>query len=126
MDNPFGPVGTARYVLLTSFKKDGSPVASPVWAALDSGKLYVAADANSWKVKRIRRNPAVTLQPCSLRGKAHGEIVTGTAVVLDNAGSDKARRLIRRRYGIQGWIAALSSWLRRGRSDTIGIEITAA
>ncbi|WP_040778135.1 PPOX class F420-dependent oxidoreductase [Nocardia pneumoniae] len=126
MDNPFGPVGAARYVLLTSFKKDGSPVASPVWAALGDGKLYVASNADSWKIKRIRRNPAVTLQPCSLRGKAHGEIVNATAVVLDQASSDAARRLIRRRYGIQGWIATLGSWLRRGRSDTIGIEITAA
>ncbi|WP_159840734.1 hypothetical protein [Nocardia sp. CY41] len=69
---------------------------------------------------------AATLQPCSLRGKAHGEIVNATAVVLDEAGSNTARQLIRRRYGTHGWIAVLSNALRRGRSDTIGIEITAA
>lgn len=126
MDNPFGPVGTARYVLLTSFKKDGSPVSTPVWAALNNGNLYVSSEPNAGKVKRIRRNPDVTLQPCNVRGKTHGKIVKGTAVVLDEAASVEARDVIRRRYGIQGWIAYLSSRLRSGKNGIIGIEITAA
>ncbi|MFJ4653436.1 PPOX class F420-dependent oxidoreductase [Nocardia sp. NPDC088792] len=126
MDNPFGPVGTAKYVSLTTFKKDGTPVSTPVWAALDNGKLYVWTETNTWKVKRIRRNPQVTLQPCDFRGKTHGEIVKGSALVLGDAGSENTRQLIKRKYGIIGQVIVLGSTLRRGRTGTIGVEIAPA
>ncbi|WP_067821667.1 PPOX class F420-dependent oxidoreductase [Nocardia inohanensis] len=126
MENPFGAVGTANYVNLTTFKKDGTPVGTPLWAALDDGKLYLWTVTDSWKVKRIRRNPQVTLQPCDVRGKTHGEIVKGTAVLLDTAGSDRTRALIRKRYGIIGALTVVGSVLRRGKGGTIGIEVTAA
>lgn len=126
MENPFGAVGTANYVNLVTFKKDGTPVGTPLWAALDDGKMYIWTVTDSWKVKRIRRNPQVTLQPCDVRGKTHGEIVKGTAVVLDAAGSDRARALIRKRYGILGILAIGGSLIRRGKSGTIGIEVSPA
>ncbi|WP_067709341.1 PPOX class F420-dependent oxidoreductase [Nocardia yamanashiensis] len=126
MENPFGAVGTANYVNLVTFKKDGTPVGTPLWAALDDGKMYIWTVTDSWKVKRIRRNPQVTLQPCDVRGKTHGEIVKGTAVVLDAAGSDRARALIRKRYGIMGILAIGGSLIRRGKSGTIGIEVSPA
>lgn len=126
MDNPFGAVGTANYVLLTSFRKNGTPVGTPLWAALDDGKLYVWTVTDSWKVKRICRNPAVTLQPCSVSGTPRGAVVEGTARILDDTGSDRVRQLIKRKYSIQGWLIVVGSQIRRGRKGTIGIEITAA
>ncbi|MFF2550047.1 PPOX class F420-dependent oxidoreductase [Nocardia sp. NPDC058058] len=125
MDNPFGPVGTAKYVLLTTFKKDGTPVGTPLWAALDNGRLYIWTVTDSWKVKRIRRNPQVTVQACDVRGKPNGEIVSGKAVILDDAGSDRVRGLVKRRYGLQGHLVVTGSTLRRGKTGTVGIEITA-
>jgi hypothetical protein len=125
VDNPFGAVGTANYVLLTSFRKNGTPVGTPLWAALDDGKLYVWTVTDSWKVKRIRRNAAVTVQPCSVSGTPRGTVVKGTARILDDAGSDRVRRLIKRKYSIQSWLVVVGSQLRRGRQGTIGIEITA-
>jgi PPOX class probable F420-dependent enzyme len=125
VDNPFGAVGTANYVLLTSFRKNGTPVDTPLWAALDDGKLYVWTVTDSWKVKRIRRNPAVTLQPCSVSGTPRGAVVKGTARILDDTGSDRVRSLIKRKYSVQGWLIVVGSRLRRGRQGTVGIEITA-
>ncbi|MEU6562803.1 PPOX class F420-dependent oxidoreductase [Nocardia nova] len=124
MDNPFGPAGTANYVLLTTYKKDGTAVATPVWAVLDDAKLYVWTETASWKVKRVRRNPDLTLQPCNMSGKPHGEIVRGTGVVLDEPGSDRVRSLIKRKYSLMGWLIVTGSVLRRGRKGTIGIEIS--
>ncbi|OBA63556.1 PPOX class F420-dependent enzyme [Nocardia sp. 852002-20019_SCH5090214] len=112
--------------MLTTYKKDGTPVATPVWAALDDAKLYVWTETAAWKVKRVRRNPDVTLQPCSVSGKPHGEIVRGTARVLDEEGSDRTRQLIKRKYSLMGWLIVTGSVLRRGRKGTIGIEIAAA
>ncbi|WP_040808885.1 PPOX class F420-dependent oxidoreductase [Nocardia concava] len=126
MDNTFEPLGKANYVQLTTFKKDGTPVGTPVWAALDGGRLYVWTVTDSWKVKRIRRNPEVTVQPCDFRGKTHGELLKGSALILDAPGSERARDLIKRRYGILGWVSITLSKLRRGDTGTIGIEIAPA
>lgn len=61
-------VEKADYVLLTTFRKDGTPVPTPLWAAADRGKIFVWTVTDSWKVKRLRRNPSVTLQPCNAKG----------------------------------------------------------
>lgn len=124
MTNTLGAVGTADYVLLTTFRKDGTPVGTPLWAVADGGKLYVWTVTDSWKVKRLRRNPAVTVQPCDVRGKPRGEALSGTGRVLDAAGTDRVRKLVMRKYFIMGPVTVLGSLLRRGKSGTIGIEIT--
>lgn len=126
MTNTFGDVGTAKYVLLTTFKKDGTPVGTAVWAALDGDRLLVWTESESWKVKRIRRNPDVTLQVCDIKGKPKGDIVKATAAILDDAGTERARDVIKKKYGILGWVTVKGSELRRGKSGTVGIAIQPA
>ena len=50
----FAEVSTARYVLLTTFTKDGRPKPTAVGAAADGDRLLVHTEEDSWKVKRIR------------------------------------------------------------------------
>lgn len=126
MTETFGQVGTAKYVQLTTFRKDGTPVATPLWAGLDGDKLLMWTVTDSWKVKRLRRNPAVLVQACDARGKeTYGEVVKGTAEILDAAGTAHTRRVIEKKYGILGWIAVKGSQLRRGKGGTVGLAITA-
>ncbi|MFC6012236.1 PPOX class F420-dependent oxidoreductase [Nocardia lasii] len=124
MTNSLGELATADYVLLTTFRKDGTPVGTPIWAVAREDKLFVWTVTDSWKVKRIRRNPAVTMQPCSVRGDAHGAVVAGTARLLDGAETEQVRSALRRKYWLTGWFVILGSNLRRGKAGTIGIEIT--
>ncbi|WP_228000612.1 PPOX class F420-dependent oxidoreductase [Nocardia australiensis] len=124
MTNTLGAVGKADYVLLTTFRKDGTPVGTAVWAAPDDGKLYVWTVTDSWKVKRLRRNPAVTVQPCNASGKPHGDVIEGTGRILDADGTERVRKLLKRKYWLLGPLVILGSNLRRGKSGTIGIEIT--
>lgn len=124
MTNALGEIGTADYVLLTTYRKDGTPVATPLWAVADGGKLYVWTVTDSWKVKRLRRNPAVTVQPCDVKGAPHGTVVEGTGRILDAAGTECVRGLLRRKYRVFGPLVILGSTLRRGKSGTVGIEIT--
>ncbi|WP_327118199.1 PPOX class F420-dependent oxidoreductase [Nocardia sp. NBC_01730] len=126
MTNSLAAVAEADYVLLTTFRKDGSPVGSAVWAVAENGKLYIWTVTDSWKVKRLRRNPAVTLQPCTASGKPHGEVVEGTGRILDADGTERVRKLLRRKYWLTGPLVIFVSNLRRGKSGTIGIEITPA
>ncbi|MBF6088182.1 PPOX class F420-dependent oxidoreductase [Nocardia cyriacigeorgica] len=119
-------VEKADYVLLTTFRKDGTPVPTPLWAAADRGKIFVWTVTDSWKVKRLRRNPSVTLQPCNAKGTPHGTPIDGTARILDADETENVRRLLRKKYFLLGPLVILGSNLRRGKSGTIGIEITPA
>ncbi len=84
-------ISDEKYVSLVTFRKDGTPVASPVWiVALPDGSAGFTTDDGSGKVKRIRNNPRVTLQACSVRGavKDGSPVVEATAEVM--VGADAA------------------------------------
>ena len=121
-----GEIASATYVLLTTYRKDGTPVATPVWAVARDDKLYVWTVADSWKVKRIRNNAAVTVQPCDVRGgtRPDAPTVSGTARLLDSAGTDQVRGWLRRKYWLMGPPMIFFSSTFRGKGGTIGIEIT--
>lgn len=122
-----GDVATAKYVLLTTYRKDGTPVGTPVWGVARDGKLYVWTETDSWKAKRIRRNSAVTVQACDMRGKStRGNLVQGTAHLLDAAGTERVRGWVRRKYWLTAPLLVLASNLTRGKDSTVGIEITPA
>jgi PPOX class probable F420-dependent enzyme len=93
----------AKYVSITTYRKSGAEVASPVWiAALGDGRAGFVTGADSGKVKRIRNNAGVTLRPCSMRGVvAEGaETVHATAAFLTGAEYPRVRAAIVRKYGI--------------------------
>ena len=54
-------LATEPFVSITTFRRDGTPVSVPVWCAADNGTLLVFSAADSWKVKRIRRDAHVRL-----------------------------------------------------------------
>lgn len=117
-------VGRASYVSFTSYRKDGTPSSTPVWIAPDGDDLYFFSDTGAFKVKRIRANPAVTLQPCDVRGrvKAGAPIVSGRAEVLDHAQTPRVRRIVNRKYRVLGTLGGLFSRLRSADAS-IGIRI---
>jgi len=126
MADTFDTIARGKYVLLTTFKKDGTGVPTPLWGALDGDRLLMWTVADSWKVKRIRRNPKVTVAPCDMRGNPQGDAVDATAEILDETGTEKARAAVASKYGILGWLTVKGSVLRRGKSGSVGLSITAA
>lgn len=113
-----------RYVLVTTFRRDGTPVPTAVWAVADGDALAIWTVTTSGKVKRIRNNPEVTVAPCDLRGKPRGEAVRARAEVLSPQNTDRVRDLLRKKYGLQARLTLLGSRLRRGDEGTIAIGIT--
>ncbi|WP_330461346.1 PPOX class F420-dependent oxidoreductase [Streptomyces sp. NBC_00820] len=117
-------LGAGKYLLVTSFRKDGTPVSTPVWVVPDGDTLGVWTAADSWKVKRIRRRADVLAGPCDLRGNPTGDQAPATAEIADAATTARYRGLIARKYGIVGRLTLLGSRLRRGLDGTVGITVT--
>jgi PPOX class probable F420-dependent enzyme len=89
---------TGKYLSITSYRRDGSGVSTPVWFAAEDERLLVMTDSKSGKVKRIRRNPYVTIAPCSGRGKSKATPMPARAELLPASEVERAKRLIRRKY----------------------------
>jgi PPOX class probable F420-dependent enzyme len=89
-----------KYLSLTSFRRDGTPVATPLWFVEEGGRLYVVTAAGSWKAKRIRRNPAVTVARCTARGALRGDPIAARAEFLPEEEHAHVDRLMARKYRI--------------------------
>ena len=122
----FDEVSKAQYVLLTTFTKDGRPKPTPIWIARDGDRALVITEKNSWKVKRIRNTPRVTLAVCDMRGNVKGPEVEAVATVLDDSHTEAVYQAINKRYGLIGRIFNFFSKLRGGAKRTVGLEIRAA
>ncbi|MEV7452339.1 PPOX class F420-dependent oxidoreductase [Streptomyces nigra] len=123
-DSSLDRLGAGKYLLVTSYRKNGTGVPTPVWVVRDGDALGAWTAADSWKVKRIRARSDVLIGPCDLRGRPTGEQVPATAEICDEATSARYRRLIARKYGIMGRLTLLGSRLRRGVKGTVGVRIT--
>lgn len=112
-------LAAGKYLSLTTFRRDGTPVATPVWLVRDGDRLLVTTEASSGKAKRLRNNSSVLVAPCDMRGRLTGEQVSAHATLQDQADTARTTDLIKRRYGLMGWLLT-----RRGKpEDRVGITI---
>ncbi|WP_099025137.1 PPOX class F420-dependent oxidoreductase [Mycolicibacterium palauense] len=122
----FADVAGSEYILLTTFTKDGRPKPTPIWAAQAGDGLLVITEGESWKVKRIRNTPRVTIAKCDMRGRPKSEAVEAVATVLDPSRTEEAYQAVRDRYGILGKVFFFFSRLRGGLKNNVALELTAA
>lgn len=80
----FHQLGREKYVELTTFRRNGDPVRTPVWVGAGRGDLLVFTAPDSGKVKRLRNDPRVELAPCGRRGEVAPDVVRtpGRAVII--------------------------------------------
>ena len=118
-----GQLGSEKYVLLTTYRKDGRAVPTPLWVVPDGDGLMVWTPTGTGKVKRIRNNGRVTLQACDFRGNPSGEPVEAQARIGDRDDRRRVGAAIIRKYGLSGRLTLFGSRLRRGTDGTIAIRI---
>jgi uncharacterized protein len=121
----FADVAKSEYILLTTFTKDGRPKPTAIWAAPDGDRLVVITQENSWKVRRIRNTPRVTMAACDMRGNPKGEAVEAVATMLDKSVNGATYNAIGKRYGLIGKTFNLFSKLRGGMKNNVTIELKA-
>jgi uncharacterized protein len=112
-------IATAKCIALTTYRRDGSPVATPVWFHITGDKIFVTTEARTAKVNRIRNNPQVTYAVCTQGGKVTGPVFTGTASLLDATASAKVLADKKRRYFLQRILSLIPKF-----KNQVGIEIT--
>ncbi len=114
MDDRLAALAKERHLSLTTFKRDGTTASTPVWVVTDDGRrLLVWSGANTWKVKRIRRDPRVRVAPCDARGRVRGDAVEGVARLLGAEAGGLVQPLLRRKYGLRKrGLDALNGFLR--------------
>ncbi len=100
---------------LETFRKNGTGVQTPVWVAPDGNELVIFTNGDSYKVKRLRRNPRIRIAECTVRGALKGPWHEGTArLVEDEAGKQSALVALRKKYG---WQMVLADWGGRIRGS---------
>ena len=87
-----------KYLNLTSFRKNGTGVPTPLWFAEENGKLYMMTRSDSGKYKRIRNNPEVRIAPSTMRGKISGPEFPARVRILPPEDWPHARGLLARKY----------------------------
>jgi PPOX class probable F420-dependent enzyme len=117
---------TARYYLIETYRKDGSGARAPVWAARAGSALLVWTQRDSFKVRRIRRDPRVAVAACNATGhRTRGPFAHGRAELLETPDAIAAvRTALRSKYGWQMALIEHTLWLRGKKArDYVGLAL---
>lgn len=129
-DSAFVALGEQRFVSLTTFRRSGQPVSTPVWVARDGDVLLVTTPAGTGKVKRLRHDHRVEFRPCGRTGSvAPGTPATPARATVDEdpAAHQRVAALMRRKYRLEYLIVmGLERIGRRGSAGRVVLRITAA
>jgi uncharacterized protein len=91
---------TGKYLSVTSFKRDGTAVATPVWFVADNGHILIETEGDSFKARRIRHNPSVVVAPCTATGRLRGEPIYARAAFLPESERERVEHLMARKYRV--------------------------
>lgn len=123
----FKDVIKSKYLLLTTFTKDGRPKPTAIWGVPDGDRLLVITDDESWKVKRIRNTPRVTIAKSGALGKPKSDEVEAVARVLPKSETRQVYNAVLRRYWYHAWWFLPHSIVRGGIDKVhVGLEVRPA
>jgi PPOX class probable F420-dependent enzyme len=122
----------AKYISLTTFKRDGFPVSSPVWITGTGGTYLFTTGGKAWKTRRLQRNATVQVQVCDMRGriKPTATVYMGTGEVLTSSDAvSEAERALATKYGWQFRATKIFNGLKerfeRGdRQEVVAVQLS--
>jgi PPOX class probable F420-dependent enzyme len=118
----FAPLLTSHFASLTTFKRNGQGISTPMGFRIIDGKGYFVTYAKAWKVKRMANNPRVTLAPCTRSGKVTGSTVEGTIRRLE--GSESQQRYIQLANPLNRLLFGVVLYRWRFKSEPVMYEVT--
>ncbi|WP_326725829.1 PPOX class F420-dependent oxidoreductase [Streptomyces sp. NBC_00243] len=116
-DRALDRIGKGKHVSLTTFRRNGQPVSTPVGGLVHDGTLYALTAPDTGKVKRIRNTPQVTIAPCDMKGAVPAGVptVSATARLLDPAETARVQEMMKRRFLMYRLVRLLDRALGRER-----------
>jgi PPOX class probable F420-dependent enzyme len=114
--SPIDAIRAAKYISFVSTRKNGTPIATPVWVAplphIGPNVFGFTIDANAGKAKRLAHTNTVTVQPCDIRGRIvdGSPIVSGTAVVISGVEAETVRDAVAHKYGFTYKVFSIYLW----------------
>ena len=121
--NPFDALAGHRYVRLSTFRRSGKAVPTPVWFARVGENLYVVTGRNTGKAKRIRNTPGVALAASDFRGRPKGSDLRAVARLTGEQKGGVADRALRSKYGWQYGVFEFVERLLGSAEDLIFLEL---
>ncbi len=130
--DPAQLLGRASYLLLTTFRRDGTPVPTPVWVVpadeawpgTAGDQLWVWTNPAAGKVKRLRRNGACEVAPCTAQGRPLGRGVPALGRILPESSAPRVLRALVRKYRLVGWLTTIGPRWGLAPSGAIGLRLT--
>ena len=115
----------AQYVALTTYRRDGTPVVTPVWAAAEGDSLFIFSNPNAGTVKRVRNSSRATVAPCTATGTITGAALPAEAFLLSKDQMPKVWSLLVKKYGIAARLFVVYDSVRSlvGKARAAGIEL---
>ena len=109
-----------KYITVETYRRDGTPVRTPVWFHVRDGLVIVVTRSETGKAKRLRANSRVRIAPCTIRGRVKGPWASGGAAILDGGQTDAAVRARDKKYGM---MARLARSLTGGKGELFAFAI---
>ncbi|NQU36635.1 MAG: PPOX class F420-dependent oxidoreductase [Actinobacteria bacterium] len=117
-------LSAGKYISVTTFRKTGEAVPTPVWVTREGDHLFVITGAESGKVKRMRNNSQIEIAPCDVRGKTTGPAVGATVELLDPAGTAAVEKRVSKKFGLTYKMLKVAEKVRRKQGESVGLQIT--
>ena len=100
MGDPLEQFSSQKYINLETYKRDGTPIRTPVWFVIDKDLIYVITRDSTGKVKRLKNNQHVRIVSCSFKGEPKNEWVKGKTEMITGEEADSVIKLRKKKYGM--------------------------
>lgn len=109
-----------KYISIETYRKDGTPVQTPVWFVVKNEQLYIVTRDKTGKIKRIRNNQKVKIATCTIKGKITGQWIQGSAKILTDSETQEAVDWRDKKYG---FIAKIAKFLSKSKGNLLAFSV---
>ena len=123
MDSRFDQFIDQKYLSLETYKRDSTPIQTPVWFVTENDQLYITTKETTGKVKRLRNNQNARIAVCSIKGDIKSDWVdVGLEKIPEESDVEKIVKLRKKKYGFS---ARLISMFTSQKGKTVAYSIVA-
>ena len=121
MDSKLQQFTDQKYINLETYKKDQTPVKTPVWFVIENDQIYITTKETTGKVKRLRNNQNGRIAVCSMKGDIKGDwISVGLEQINEDSVVEKIVKLRKKKYGFS---ARLISMFTSQKGKTVAYSL---